>query len=325
MRTVRVSKHGPPEVLEVIEVLTEPLPPPGHVTIDVAYAGVNFADAMFRRGALKKVLPLVPGIEVSGWIRDVGTDVTQMSAGQPVAALTIVNLGGYADIVTVDARMVVPLPHDSDSLLQRAAGTPSNTTTAIMSLDRAQLRQRETILIHSAASGLGSQLSQIAAQRGAGEIIGTVGAADKLPAARSFGCTSVMLRDEWLSKPTCFAQPDVIVDPVGGPTRIASIQTLQPDGRIVVLGNASKSADVPVGANELFLTSRTVVGFSLGRIAADRPDAVTPALAEAIRLVSSGAVDVPINAIVELADAAEAHRRIESGATTGKTVLRVRK
>jgi NADPH:quinone reductase len=324
MRAVRISHHGPPGVLDLVDVGAPPPPAPGEVTIDVAYAGVNFADTMFRRGTVRVPLPVVPGIEVSGWIRDVGTGVTDLSPGQPVAALTIVNYGGYAEIVTVDARLVAALPHDDDELLVIAAGTPSNTTTAIMSLERARLGAGETILVHSAASGLGSQFGQLAARSGPAAIIGTVGTADKFDAARSFGYTTVLLRDEWLAAPASFGRPEVIVDPVGGPCRIAGINVLGPDGRIVFIGNASNGSDIGIGANELFLTSRTAAGFSLGAISADRPSSVTPALAAAIQLAVDGAVRVDVNTVLQLEQAIEAHRRIESGATTGKTVLRIR-
>jgi NADPH:quinone reductase len=324
VRAVRIGHHGPPDVLEFVESDNPPPPAPGEVTVDVAYAGVNFADTMFRRGTVEVPLPVVPGIEVSGWIRDVGPGVTDLSPGQPVAALTIVNFGGYAEIVTVDARLVAALPHDDDDLLVIAAGTPSNTTTAIMSLERARFGAGETILVHSAASGLGSQFGQLAARSDPAAIIGTVGTADKIDAARSFGYTTVLLRDQWLTAPTSFGRPEVIVDPVGGPCRIAGISALGPDGRIVFIGNASNSDDVGIGANELFLTSRTAAGFSLGTISADRPDRVTPALTAAIQLVVDGTIRVDVNTVLQLDQAIEAHCRIESGATTGKTVLRIR-
>ncbi|WP_252777892.1 quinone oxidoreductase family protein [Actinoallomurus rhizosphaericola] len=301
-----------------------PRPAAGQVTIDVAYAGVNFADVMYRRGTVPLALPLTPGIEVSGRIRAVGEGVDHLAPGQPVAALTIVDAGGYAEVVAVDARLVAPLPSEDDDLLMTAAGTPSNTTTAVMALTRAgRLVPGEVILVHAAASGLGSQIGQVAAALKPQQVIGTVGHPDKTDAARAFGYDTVLLRDQWLQDPAAAPRPDLVIDPVGGPARAAGLDALGPDGRLVVIGNASDSAEFSVGTNDLFFTSRTVAGFSLGAISAAHPERAGDALRHAVHLVVSGEVRVDVNTVLPLDQTVEAHRRVESGATTGKTVLAV--
>jgi len=163
MRAVVIPRFGGPEVLEVRD-LPAPAPGPGEVTIDVAYAGVNHAEVLYRRGDVDVPLPFTPGIEVAGHIRALGPDVTGLRAGQPVAALTTVDSGGYAEVVRVAAPLVFPLDTLAPDLgLAVAAAFPSNTTTALLVLSTvAHLQKGERVLIHGASGGVGSVLGQMA-------------------------------------------------------------------------------------------------------------------------------------------------------------------
>lgn len=183
-----IPRTGGPEVLAVEDDAEAASPSPGHVTIDVAYAGVTFADVMYRRGTVELPLPLTPGLEVSGRIRAVGAGVHHLVPGQPVAGLTIVDAGGYAEVVEVDARLVATLPGDDQALLVTAAGIPVNTTTAVLALTRAgRIVPGEVVLIHAAASCLGNQLGQVAAALEPKHVVGTVGSMSKAEAARGVG------------------------------------------------------------------------------------------------------------------------------------------
>lgn len=161
MKAVTIPEFGEAEVLRV-EQMPVPEPGPGQVSIDVAYAGANFAEVLYRRGVVDVPLPFVPGIEVSGRIRALGEGVTDLTVGQPVAALTIVDSGGYAEVVVTFADLVAPL----DGLgigLGVAAALPSNSTTAFLVLDRvARIEPGDRVLVHAAAGGVGSQLGQAA-------------------------------------------------------------------------------------------------------------------------------------------------------------------
>jgi NADPH:quinone reductase len=185
VRALVIPRFGDAEVLTVAEVPT-PEPGPGEVAIDVAFVGVNYAEVLYRRGVVDVPLPFVPGIEVAGHVRALGDGVDRrdLGVGQPVAALTIVNSGGYAEVVVTDARLVAPLPADADRrLLARLAGAPSNTTTAMLVLEQvARLRRGERVLVHAAAGGVGSQLGQAARLLGAGQVVGSVGSPAKLAA-----------------------------------------------------------------------------------------------------------------------------------------------
>lgn len=317
IKAVTIPEFGPAEVLRLDEVQI-PEPGPGQVSIDVAYAGANFAEVLYRQGVVDVPLPFVPGIEVSGRIRALGEGVEGLRIGQPVAALTIVDSGGYAEVVTTSADLVAPLD-GLDLGLGVAAALPSNSTTAFLVLDRvARIEPGESVLVHAAAGGVGSQLGQAARLLGAGRVVGTVGSESKIEVAEGFGYDEVILRDR-LAEAGDF---DVVVDVVGGPTRRASLDRLVSMGRLVVMGNASGAEDVGIPANELWFTNKAVAGFNLAAFAATSPADVGCALRRAVAAAASGTLRVQVESL-PLDQAAEAHRRIESGTTTGKLVLEV--
>ncbi len=323
MKALAITRFGGPEVLDWVDV-PAPDPGPGEVTIDVAFAGANYAEVLYRRGAVDVPLPFVPGIEVSGHIRALGPDVRGLQVGQAVAALAIVSGGAYAEIVRTDAMLVAPLPEDADAeLLALASGVPSNTTSAFIALDQvARLRDGETVLVHAAAGGVGSQLGQVARLLGAASVVGVVGSPEKRTIAQRFGYDEVVLAGDLAaaSPPEGF---DVILDMVGGSAREESLATLALGGRMVVMGNASDAEDVRFSANELWFSGKGVLGFNLAALSAGHPDAVQRALKRALQAVLEGRVKVEISGVFPLSDAAAVHRLIESRASTGKLVLDV--
>lgn len=314
---VTIPEFGTADVLR-LETRQVPQPGPGQVSIDVAYAGANFAEILYRRGVVDVPLPFVPGIEVSGRVRALGAGVSGLEVGQRVAALTIVDSGGYAQVVVTSAHLVSPLPEEFTAL-PTAAALPSNSTTAFLVLERvARLAAGERVLVHAAAGGVGSQLGQVARLLGAGRVVGTVGSAAKVKQAKQFGYDEVVLREDVASA----GEFDVVIDMVGGPTRRASLERLAPLGRLVVMGNASNADDVPFSANELWFTNKTVSGFNLAAFAAAHPQETGRALRRAVAAVAGGDLHLQVET-APLADVAEVHRRIESGRTTGKVVLDV--
>ncbi|MGW0358272.1 quinone oxidoreductase family protein [Nocardia nova] len=315
MQAITIPEFGPAEVLRPATV-DIPEPGPGQVSIDVAYAGANFAEVLYRQGVVGVPLPFVPGIEVSGRIRAVGPDVTDLTVGRPVAALTIVDSGGYAEVVVTSAALVAPLD-GLDLSLDLAAALPSNSTTAFLVLDRvARIEPGESVLVHAAAGGVGSQLGQAARLLGAGRVVGTVGSAEKIEVARSFGYDEVILREDISSA----GEFDIVVDMVGGPARRASLDRLRPLGRMIVMGNASGAEDVGVSANELWFTNKTVSGFNLAAFADAYPAEAGAALRRAVEAAARGALRVQVESL-RFDQVVEAHRRLESGTSTGKLVL----
>jgi NADPH2:quinone reductase len=197
-----------------------PEPGPGEVAIDVAYAGVNYAEVLYRRGIANVPLPFIPGIEVSGTIRALGEGVSGLRVGQPVAALTVVKSGGYAEVVVTAAALTFPLDELKGSAdLVTAVAFPSNTTTAYIILSEvARIEQGETVLIHAAVGGVGSALGQVARSLGAGNVIGTVGNVEKMAYTKSLGYTHMLLRQSFVEQVPQVTEDngiDVVVDPVG--------------------------------------------------------------------------------------------------------------
>jgi NADPH:quinone reductase len=171
-----------------------------------------------------------------------------------------------------------------------AAGACSTSTTAMLVLEEvARLRPGERVLMHAAAGGIGSQLGQAARLGGAGRVVGA-SAPRPAEAALAFGYDQVVVRDE-LDGDAGF---DVVVDPVGGPARWASLDALALGGRLVVMGTASGAPDVAFGANELWLASKGVLGFNLAAFSATHPDRAGQALRGAVDAVLAGQLHVEL-------------------------------
>jgi NADPH2:quinone reductase len=192
----------------------------------------------------------------------------------------------------------------------------------------ARVREGESVLVHAAAGGVGSAIGQMARKLGAGAVIGTVGSEDKVAYAKSLGYDEVFLSGgdyaAHVKEATRGLGVDIVVDQVGGRMRETSLQLLKPLGRLVAMGNASDADDVRQSTNELWFTSKAVLGFNLQQLSAYAPELVSAAAREALALVRNGGIRVDVTDILQLHEAGEAHRRIEERRTTGKLVLQVR-
>jgi NADPH:quinone reductase len=330
MRAISTATHGGPEILKMIE-LQEPEPGAGEVTIDVEYAGVGFVDVLFRKGAFTLLPPPVTrGIEVSGRVRAVGSGVSRLTAGTPVAALLndFVNLpgcGGYAEIARVRAALTIPLmPHTDPAVA--AAALVNGTTAWIAVNNMARLRPGESVFVPGATGGLAGLIGQLADKLGAAPVIGTVSVADKRAAAFRLGYDSVLV-GELSSDSLCevFGPRgiDAVFDKVGGATRQLAFQHLAPLGRMVILGNAS-GRDTALPCDEFWHGSKTVIGLSLGGPAHAAPDMVAAAARELLQYVDHSEITAEPALVLPLAQASEAHRLIEWRTIIGKIVLDVR-
>ena len=237
MRQVIIPRFGGPDVFETREV-PDPTPGDGEIRIRVRAAGVNFADILARLGLYPDAPkpPMVVGYEVAGHIDAMGRSVVGFSDGDRVVALT--RFGGYADAVVVPAAQAFACPDDlSDA---EAAAVPVNYLTASLALYRmAALGIGETVLVHNAGGGVGIAATQLARLRRA-TVIGTA-SAFKHDALRSFGVDHAIdyrVADvpEEVKKLTHGRGVDVILDPIGGRSFMASYQMLAPLGRLVVFG-----------------------------------------------------------------------------------------
>lgn len=327
MKAVAVTRFGGPEVLEVLDMRVLE-PGPGQVLIEVAYAGVNYADLMARRGTYHaRPLPFVPGYEVSGTVHALGEGVTGLRVGQPVAALTV--QGGYAEFALARAVLTFPLENVAGKVdLQQAAAFPTVAITAYDLLTRAgRLQRGESVLIHAASGGIGMAAGQIARALGARLVLGTTSSQEKAAAARAFGYDQVFLLDGFAEAALAATDGkgiDIILDARGEPTRSQSLGVLAPFGRLVVFGNASDNPEQPISPTQLWTSNKAVVGYSITTLSQTAPHLVAETAQKVVGLLASGALTLAIDGALPLEQAPEAHRRIEARSHVGKLLLQVK-
>lgn len=323
MRAIVFEQYGGPEVLRTVDVPL-PEPGPGEVTIDVAWAGVNFADVKARsEGYRVDALPFRPGLEVSGLIREVGDGVTGFTPGQEVAAF--INSGGYAETALAPAATVFAVPAGLD--LRTGATLPSVLPTAYALLHEVgRLREGDTVLIQGAAGGVGTVAGQLARLGGAGAVYGVVSSLDKADHALKSGYDQVFTAatfDADVREATGGRGVDIALDPVGGETFRRTLATLGRFGRLVSFGNAGSDEPWRIGPEDTYPRALSVSGFSILGMAAQEPQRLREIAEAAFRTVTEGAVELPVSAEFPLEAAAEAHRLVESRKSTGKLLLRV--
>lgn len=330
MKAISISAHGGPEVLEWSEVSLPP-PRPMEVRIKHTAIGLNFSDINVRNGGFyvtdKPEFPIILGNEAAGVIESVGAEVTGFRQGERVAyagtgGLFFENTGAYAEQRNVPANCLVRLPDDISD--QQAAALLLKGLTASVVIHRCyRPGPGDSVLIHAAASGVGSLLAQWCDALGA-TVIGTVGSAAKAKFARDHGCAHTILYRETDFEPEVrrIAPEGVaaVYDGVGHDTFVRSFDCVKPFGALVNYGNASG----PVPAFPLVLLAQKGClvlhrpGFGWH---ANTPETRQQACDELFELVRGGSIKVEIHGSFALENAAAAHREVEAGRTTGSVVL----
>ncbi|MFI9826923.1 zinc-binding alcohol dehydrogenase family protein [Streptomyces sp. NPDC051913] len=320
------SRTGGPEVLHLIDLPT-PTPGPGEILLRVAYAGVNYGEIQHRLGDFGEPDgETVTGLEAAGVVAAVGEGVAgDPSVGDRVAAY-LPDGGGYAEYAVVPAAFAFPLPDALD--LRTGGGAALVLTTAYGVLaGAARLAPGDTVLIHAAAGGVGGVAAQLARTLGARAVYGTVSTPEKAEYARAaFGYDEVFVRDAFpqaVRAATAGRGVDVVLDPVGGPTRQASLDALAPFGRVAVYGEAARHPDLHLPVLPLWKNNRTLTGYNIGDLARRAPETLRAHALNALRLAAEGAVRLDITEEYDLPDAAAAHHLLGEGRNKGKTVLRV--
>ncbi|MES1942486.1 hypothetical protein PC39_00125 [Salinisphaera sp. PC39] len=342
MRRIVIHRPGGYDRL-TLTAAPDPTPGPGEVAIEVAAAGVNFADCITRMGlyASAKALvgyPITPGFEVAGRVAAVGDGVDDLTPGTPVLALTL--FGGYATRAVVPRAQAAPVPADWSPA--EAAAFPTAFLTAWYALfELAHPRPGARVLVHSVAGGVGQALVQLARLADC-EVTGVVGAPHKVAAVAALGAGAVIDKSRaalWAEAER--AAPggfDVILDANGAETLRAGYDHLAPGGKLVVYGFHSMFRKDGGGRppwprllrdwlrtprfNPMALTgdNKSVLAFNLSFLA-DRADLLRAALDELLGWAAAGRIrPLPVTAY-PFAEVARAHRDLESGQTVGKLVL----
>ena len=322
MRAAQITQLTGPTGIELVECPT-PEAGPGQVLIDVHFAGVSFPDVLLSKGEyqIKPELPFIPGSEVSGVVVTAPPD-SGLHAGQSVAAFP--GLGGFAEAVAVDPRMVFALPPGVP--LDVAAALPMNYFTVHFALvRRAHLRAGETVLVQGAAGGVGTAAVQLAHALGA-RVIAVVSSPAKAAAARAAGADEVVAADGFraaVADLTGGRGVDLVVDPVGGDRFTDSLRSLAPEGRLLVIGFTG--GEIPmVRVNRLLLNNISVVGVGWGAFWLARPDYLAEQWAELAPMVGDGRLAPVLGSSHSLADAAVAVSELAERRAEGKVLLRVR-
>ena len=318
-KAIRVTEVGGPEVMKYVDVEVGS-PGPGQVQVHHEAVGLNYIDVYFRTGLYPQPLPGGIGLEGAGIITALGDGVTGFKVGDRVA-YSDRPPGSYSQVRNMPATPLVKIPK-SIGLDTAAAMMLKGMTVQYLFRRTYKLQKGQTILFHAAAGGVGLIAMQWAKALGV-TVIGTVGSEEKAELARQFGCDHTILYNhenvvERVREITNGKMVPVVYDSVGKDTFQASIDSLQPFGLMVSFGNAS--GPVPPMAlaalkGSLYITRPSLMAHTGNRSNLDEMSA------DLIRMVSSGKVRIPIDQRYPLAEAAQAHRDLESRKTTGSTLL----
>ncbi len=322
MKAIQFDKVGGAEVLKLVDTAV-PEVKPGTVLIKNHAIGVNFADTLFRQGqyAIAPKFPDTPGFESAGVIEKVGEGVgEEFKPGTRVAA---VGMKAYADYCLARAATVMPIPESVS--FEEGAAFPIQVLTAWHLLHSChETGPGQTVVVHSAAGGVGLAAVQIARAAGA-RVIGTVSSEAKAALAKEYGANDTInyASSDFAAeviKLTGGRGADFILDAVGKPTFEKGISCLAPMGHLVLYGRAGGAPD-PLNPFRLFEKSTKVSGFVLNpaHVGAEQ---WRRGIEDSFGLMKAGKLKLLIGKTFPLAEAAEAHRFIESRASVGKLILK---
>lgn len=329
MRALMSVVSGGPELLEWMD-LPEPDPGRGEVRVSVRAVGLNATDLLMMRDLYqdKVARPFSPGGEVAGVVEAVGDDVTGVSVGDRVVAIT--GSGGLREQVVLPASGLVRVP--TSVSFEEAAVLPIAYASALHALtDRAHLRPGERVLVLGAGAGIGLAAVQIATLLGA-EVIAACSTSAKVEVARAAGATGGLvysrpggdLRDarelrRLFADAVGESGADVVVDPVSGPYADPAARALGLEGRYVLVGFAAGLRPLPT--NVILVKQALVIGSALGEHLKRRPHSLGTLMAQLLEWCVAGALTPAISSVVPLSEAAAGLGALDRREVIGKVVV----
>jgi NADPH2:quinone reductase len=323
VKAVRQDEFGPADVLVMAEV-PDPEPGPGQVRMDVAAAGVHFIDTTIRAGRPGgpfplPELPMTPGREVAGTVGALGPDVDPAWLGRPVVAHLGPAGGGYAERAVTDVTALHAVPDGASAV--DAVAMVGTGRTALGVLEVAALDATDVVLVTAAAGGMGPLFVQ-AARRAGAAVVGLAGGVAKAEKVRGLGADLVVDYAEpgWADRVReSGLVPTALLDGVGGDLGRTALGLLGEGGRAILFGMASGTPTPSEGPD---VDGRGLrVEWAIGPRIAARPGGLRGLAAAALEALARGELVPLVNPPFALADAAAAHRALETRATTGKVVL----
>jgi len=319
MKAVQITECGGPEVMRLRDV-ADPVPGEGAALVQLQAVGVNFTDTYSRSGVNPPRLPWIVGVEGAGVVRKVGLGVANVKEGDLVAYSGVP--GSYAELAAVPAGRLVKLPQGLDARAG-AAAMLQGMTAHYLCHSTYKVQRGDKVLVHAGAGGVGLLLIQMVKRLG-GFVFTTVSTAAKAELARGAGADQVILytqqdfADE-VKKATSGQGVQVVYDAVGKTTFDQSISCLARRGYMVLYGQAS--GPVPpidpriLGAGSRFLTRPGLADYTVTR------EELEQRAGDVLGWVKSGELKLRVEHVFPLSQAPEAHRQLESRATTGKVLL----
>ena len=322
MKRIQVNETGGPENMQLVEVPT-PQPGPRQALVRIAASGVNFIDVYFRMGLYKADLPVTLGNEAAGTVEAVGPEVTEVAVGDRVAYAMA--RGSYAEFAVVPAVHLVKIPDGLD-FQTAAAAMLQGMTAHYLTHSTWPLKNGDTCLVHAAAGGAGGLIVQMAKMLGA-RVFGTVSTEEKARIAREHGVDEAILYTQQdfeaeVKRLTGGRGVDVVYDSVGKTTFEKSLNSLRPRGLLALFGQSSGpvppfDASILNAKGSLFLTRPSLAHYVLTR------QELLWRAGDVLSWVASGKLKLRIDRTYPLAEAAAAHRDLESRRTAGKLLLTI--
>ncbi|ALD20823.1 NAD(P)H-quinone oxidoreductase [Hymenobacter sp. DG25A] len=322
MQTIVIQQPGGAEVLQVREQAI-PQPAAHEVLIKVQAAGVNRPDVLLRQGKYGgsgDVSGVVPGLEIAGTVERCGANVTRWQPGDAVCALLAA--GGYAEYAVVDARHCLPVP--AGWSMTEAASLPETVFTVWHNVfQRGALQPGETLLVHGGSSGIGITAIQLAQALGS-KVATTVGSIAKAQACQALGATwAINYKEADFEEVLRPEGVDVVLDMIGGDYTPKNLRLLKDDGRLVFI-NAMHGGQLETNALDIMRGRLTITGSTLRPRSADFKATLAAEVEKHVwPLLAAGKFRPVIYRTFPLAEAAAAHRLLESSEHIGKIVLEV--
>ncbi len=314
-----VSLTGPADV--VVQEVTDAVPAPGQVLIEVHSVGASFPDLLLSRGEyqMKPEPPFTLGVDVAGTVVAGG----DFAVGQRVCAVQPYGAASELASLPVDATFALP---DALSFDEGAAIGMNYLTAQFALAERGDLREGETVLVHGGAGGVGTATIQVAKGYGA-RSIAVCSTTEKAAVARQAGADEVVLLDGWkdaVKDLTGGTGVDVVMDVVGGDVFMDSLRSLAPQGRLLVVGFAAGQGIPEVKVNRLLLNNIDVRGVGWGAYAMARPGYMHQQWAELVPMIESGVVKPPVGRTYAFEDFGQALVDLDERRTLGKGVVHLR-
>jgi NADPH2:quinone reductase len=336
MKAITLVRHGAAKDAFEIRETQKPEPGPSQVLIRVESFGLNFADVIARHGKYKDAppMPAVLGYEVVGKIEATGKDAQSVQIGDRVTAFT--RFGGYAEYAVTEAGAVAKIPDEMDPGVAAALATQYGTAW-FCAEEMVHLNAGDHVLIHAAAGGVGTALTQLCKRKGC-IVFGTGGSEAKLKYILSNGADYAInyKTQDFVSEIRKFSKKgiDVVFDSVGGMTFKRSKALLTAGGRMLTYGAAEQMEKKNIFGNIkllldfgftnpvfLLMQSRSILGVNMLRIADERPDILQRCLKNVVDLAFKKEIHPLVGGRFRAEQIAEAHAFLESRESTGKIIL----